>query len=73
MNVYRKMIEDTDLKNIFFFSSLGRRTIRHRLGVKDNQVSAILFSAVARGILYRVRGSDIGYNGHRKRFYAISK
>jgi len=64
------MVEDKTLKKMFGNNRiLAHRTVRRRLGVSDRQVCGILNSAIARGILYRAAGVDVGYNGKRKRFY----
>ena len=70
------MVEDNQLKKLFGWPKtkkiLAHRTIRRRLGVSDNQACGILSSALARGIIYRASGQDVGHNGLRKKFYGLS-
>lgn len=67
------MIEDKDLKKLFGNRVLAHRTVRRRLGVTDRQACGILRSALARGIIYRASGMDVGYNGTRKHFYGLTR
>ena len=58
-------ISDEDLIKIFKASPLSRRTIRNRLNRPPNSViSALLYSACQRKIIYRVNPECIG-NGKR--------
>jgi len=72
------LVEDKHIEELFHRPKtvhnkiLAHRTIRHRLGTSDSETCGILSSALARGIIYRARGGDVGYNGLRKKFYGLS-
>ncbi len=54
-------IYDETLVSIFNSSPLSRRTIRNRLGKPPNSVvSAVLFSACKRKIIFKVHPYDVG-------------
>ena len=71
------LTEDKELKKIFGWPKtehnkiLAHRTIRRRLGLSDSETCGILSLALARGIIYRASGQDVGYNGLRKKFYGL--
>jgi len=68
----RSRISDEDLVQIFGPSPLSRRRIRQRLGRPSNKVvSAVIFSAVGRGIISKVKPLEIGYGGHRRPSYTV--
>ena len=75
--IYQKMpsrtrISDEDLVQIFGPSPLSRRRIRQLLGRPSNKVvSAVIFSAVERGVISKVNPSDVGYGGHRRSSYTV--
>ena len=70
-------VEDKELKKMFGWPKtehnkiLAHRTIRRRLGLSDSETCGILSLALARGIIYRASGQDVGYNGLRKKFYGL--
>ena len=66
-------VTDKYVKELFGNSILAHRTIRRRLGVTDRVACGIIHSALARGIIYRATGADVGYNGLRKHFYGRVK
>ena len=59
-------VEDKELKKMFGWPKtehnkiLAHRTIRRRLGLSDSEACGILSSALARGIIYRASGQDVG-------------
>ena len=64
-------ITDTQLLTIFQASPLSRRMIRRKLGRPANSVvSAVLYSACERGVVHKVRPSDIGSCRHSLHVYA---
>lgn len=66
------MITDEQLLNIFGPSPISRRRIRMLLGHPQKKVvSALIYSAVKRGILRVVEPEEVGYNGHRRPCYAV--
>ena len=68
----RSRISDEDLVQIFGPSPLSRRRIRQLLGRPSNKVvSAVIFSAVERGVISEVNPSDVGYGGHRRSSYTV--
>jgi len=68
----RSRISDEDLVQIFGPSPLSRRRIRQLLGHPPNKVvSAVIFSAVERGIISKVNPLDVGYGGHRRQCYTV--
>ena len=68
----RSRISDEDLVQIFGPSPLSRRRIRQLLGHPSNKVvSAVIFSAVGRGIISKVNPLDVGYGGHRRPSYTV--
>jgi len=75
--IYQKMpsrtrISDEDLVQIFGPSPLSRRRIRQLLGRPPNKVvSAVIFSAVERGIICKAIPLDVGYGGSRQPCYTV--
>lgn len=66
-------ISDEDLVQIFGPSPLSRRRIRQLLGRPYNKVvSAVIFSAVERGIIFKVDPSAVGYGGHLRPSYMVT-
>ena len=64
------MITDTQLLNIFKGSPLSRRAIRSRLGFPARSVlSAVLFSAVKRGVLKTVEPIEVGCHKYKMYLY----
>ena len=67
-------ITDTQLLDFFGQSPLSRRKIRRRLGNVPNRVmSAVLFSAIKRGIIRRVDPVEVGYGGAISHVYTPIK
>lgn len=68
----KSKVSDAELVSVFKKSPLSRRTIRRRLGPLSRRLlSALLFSAVKRGVLQEVQPSEVGSNKYHLSLYKL--